>query len=119
MKTRKVITSARLKTAESIVQLNVDNKNRAVLVGKRSQAANSSVGLVGKVAEQGIGSSVLDYGVWLDLNFPHVIGIFGTRGSGKSFDLGVLAECILGLPDVVHGKMPTSSLVLFDVQDQF
>jgi uncharacterized protein DUF87 len=119
MKTRKVITSARLKTAESVVQLNVDNKNRAVLVGKRSQVSDSGVGLVGKIAEQGIGSSVLDYGVWLDLTFPHVIGIFGTRGSGKSFDLGVLAECILGLQEVVQGKTPTSSLVLFDVQDQF
>ncbi len=48
-----------------------------------------------------------------------MVGVFGTRGSGKSFDLGVIAECVAGLPAVVHGKPPNSAIVLFDVQDQF
>lgn len=119
MKTKKVITSARLRTTESSALLNVDSKSRSVLVGKRAGSATSAVGLIGKIAEQGTASTVLDYGVWFDLAFPHVVGIFGTRGSGKSFDLGVLIECIAGIGSVTHGISPTPAVVLFDIQDQF
>ena len=63
---------------------------------------------------------MLDHSVWIDLGFPHVIGIFGTRGSGKSFDLGILAECAI----VEDGSVSTGSsfdggVIVFDIQDQF
>lgn len=119
MKTRKVITSARLRTSESPALLNVDARNRAVIVGRRPHDDAIAVGLIGKVAEQGTASSVLDFGVWMDLSFPHVVGIFGTRGSGKSFDLGVIAECVAREPQVINGNPPTAAIILFDVQDQF
>lgn len=117
-RTKKVLSTVTFRTAESSVFLNTDNKERGVSVGARSDE-NTIRGFIGKVAEQSGGSSLLDYGVWCDLSFPHVIGIFGTRGTGKSFDLGVMVECVAGIPQVVEGKPPRAASVIFDVQNQF
>lgn len=62
--------------------------------------------------EQGKTGSLLDYEVHCDVSFPHVIGIFGSRGSGKSFDLGVFLEEIFRDAGRDCG-------IVFDVQDQF
>jgi uncharacterized protein len=119
MRTKKVLTSARLKASESTAQLNVDAPNKAVLVGRRKEGAPGRLGLIGKVCESAQVSSVLDAGVWLDVAFPHVIGIFGSRGSGKSFDLGVIAEAVAGMAATAGGTAQTWGVVIFDVQDQF
>lgn len=63
--------------------------------------------------EQGKTGNLLDYEVHCDVSFPHVIGIFGSRGSGKSFDLGVFLEEIFS--DPAGGD----SGIVFDIQDQF
>jgi DNA helicase HerA-like ATPase len=97
--------------------LNSNVADRAVVVGRKGGGNAGSVGLLGKVVETSSASSLLDAGVWLDLAFPHVIGIFGSRGSGKSFDLGVIVEALAGLGP--HIKTPHSSTLIFDVQDQF
>jgi hypothetical protein len=58
---------------------------------------------------------------WLDVAFPHVIYITGTRGSGKSFDLGVLIEGISALNEsspIQNGVDPITS-ILIDTQSQF
>ncbi len=119
MKTKKVLTSSRLKANESTALLNFDAPNRAIIIGRRLDSSGGRLGLVGKVAEGAQASSALDAGVWLDLSFPHVIGIFGARGSGKSFDLGVIAECVAGKGAVEGQSEQTWSTVIFDVQDQF
>lgn len=62
--------------------------------------------------EQGKTGSLLDYEVHCDVSFPHVIGIFGSRGSGKSFDLGVFLEEIFRDASGDCG-------IVFDIQDQF
>jgi len=116
---KKVITSGKLQTSESAVFLNTDSRNRSVLIGARKGEALSFTGLIGKVCEQTAGTSILDYSVWLDLVFPHVIGVFGMRGSGKTFDLGVLIECIVGCQEVVFGTPLSSSVIIFDLQNQF
>jgi len=118
-KTKKVITKARLRTSEPVAFLNTVSSTRSILVGARKGEDSSAFGWIGKVCEQTAGSSILDYAAWLDLTFPHVIGVFGTRGSGKSFDLGVLVECIVGCKDVVWGKTISSSVIVFDLQNQF
>jgi DNA helicase HerA-like ATPase len=61
----------------------------------------------------------LDAGIWLDLSFPHVVGIFGSRGSGKSFDLGVIAESVAGSGGIHGSSAQTATCIIFDVQDQF
>ena len=67
--------------------------------------------LLGKVLESSTGHNILDYGVWMDTKFPHVVGVFGRRGMGKSFTLGVLVENFAGQSD--------KATVVFDVQNQF
>ena len=116
--TKKVITQAKFKTNGHSGSLNLDSSSRAALIGRKPGSGLVS-GLVGKVAEMSSGQNVLDYGVWLDLSFPHVIGVFGSRGTGKSFTLGVLAECLAGLPEVVSGAVPSAAVVILDVQNQF
>ncbi len=116
---KKVVTKAQLRTKEPVAFLNTDPKNRGLFIGTRKGEAVSALGYIGKVCEQTSGTSILDYAVWLDLSFPHVIGIFGTRGSGKSFDMGVLIECIQGMKSVLVGEAPSSSTVIFDLQNQF
>lgn len=119
MKTKKVLTASRLRASESTALLNFDSAARAVVVGRRLDSNGGRLGLVGKVAETAQASSALDAGVWLDLSFPHVVGIFGARGSGKSFDLGVIAECVSGTGAVIGQETQSWSTVIFDVQDQF
>ena len=119
-RTRKVITSAKFRTNESSAVLHTDIRERALSVGRsRLGESGASSGLIGKVNEQCGGKNLLDHGVWLDLKFPHVIGIFGTRGTGKSFGLGVVAESVAGLDGVTSGQAPTSSVAVFDIQNQF
>lgn len=118
--TKKVIASrAAFKASEGPDSLNLDTAKRAILIG-RKPGSSSACGLIGKAAEQTAGSgNILDYGVWLDLSFPHVIGVFGTRGTGKSFTLGTLIECLAGFPEVTEGEMRSAATVILDVQNQF
>lgn len=51
----------------------------------------------------------------MDISFPHVIGIFGSRGSGKSYDLGIILE---GIFNPERGAIADAAIV-FDIQDQF
>jgi hypothetical protein len=59
--------------------------------------------------------------IWLNTKFPHVIYITGTRGSGKSFDLGVLIEGIgsLNAENPIQNGQPDISTILIDTQSQF
>jgi len=45
--------------------------------------------------------------VRIDLARPHLIGIFGKRGGGKSYTLGVLAEELAELPDEIKNNIST------------
>ena len=118
-RTKKVITSVKFRTNESSSVMHADSRIRALAIGRRVEESRASSGLIGKVIEQCSGKSLLDHSVWLDLTFPHVIGVFGTRGTGKSFDLGVIAESVAGLAGVVSGQAPTTAAVIFDIQNQF
>lgn len=76
---------------------------------------------LGKVLENTTGRNYLSADAWLDLTFPHVAYITGTRGSGKSFDLGILLEGISQLqkPSAIqNGVVPICSIVI-DTQSQF
>jgi uncharacterized protein len=76
---------------------------------------------LGQVSENSAGKSLLSYDCWLDIGFPHVIYITGTRGSGKSFDLGVLLEGISCLTSEsnVRGELNPVCSILVDTQSQF
>lgn len=120
MKTKKVFSGTRFKTSESTSTIKADAVLRAVVVGRKDGASGAGFSsLIGKVIEQASSNSLLDYSAWLDLTFPHVVGIFGSRGSGKSFDLGVIAEGACRVGPVTDVPAPTHAIILFDVQDQF
>ena len=76
---------------------------------------------IGKVFESSPSNNMLGADVWLDLSFPHVIYITGTRGSGKSFDLGVLIEGISKMQEAtsVQEEVAPITSILIDTQNQF
>ena len=119
MNYKKVFTRSRFHTkAPNTFQ--VDNKRKRINVGSRSSASCNA--FIGKVIEQGKTTTMLDYSVYCDTSFPHVIGVFGNRGSGKSFDLAVFLEEICNpkfRQEVNDDLTLNDAAVVFDVQDQF
>src|SRR5262249_23024149 len=64
--------------------------------------------------------SYLASDAWVDITFPHVIPITGTRGSGKSFDLGVILEgvSVLAKPSAIQNEDEPQTSILIDTQSQ-
>lgn len=108
---KKVFSSTRFRTGAQN-NFNLSHKDKRVLVGSREPAPSKSA-YIGKVIEQGRTGNLLDYEVHCDISFPHVIGVFGSRGSGKSFDLGVFLE------EIFQSGQGGDSGIVFDIQDQF
>ena len=113
---KKVLSNPRFSTDATATQLNFDAANRAVIVGR--DGAKSGC-YIGNVCETSKGKNIFDSSVWINDGFPSVIGVFGMRGTGKSFDLGVFAESLAGVPQVSAGISSPPAIVILDVQNQF
>lgn len=118
----KVLERSDYSTNDKIVKINHVARGNNVVIG-RMKASDDQKNLiyVGKVLENTTGTNLLGADLWLDISFPHVIYITGTRGSGKSFDLGVLVEGISSLAEkstVQEQLEPITSFVI-DTQSQF
>jgi hypothetical protein len=95
------------------------NKN-AVVVGQREADPNPKAAiLLGKLAEQTNSKNRYNWAVWLDATFPHVGLIAGKRGSGKSYDLGIIAEGLCAPDSQIAFGTQSFAMVLFDTQNQF
>ena len=95
--------------------------SRSVVVGQSSSETGPKAAmLLGSVCELSSAKSRLNWGVWLDAEFPHVILIAGKRGSGKSYDLGIIAEglCAKDKSMIARGT-EDFAMILFDTQSQF
>jgi hypothetical protein len=105
-----------------LVKANVIARGPHLILG-RDQNDGDETGLlyIGKVLENGVSRSLLGADAWLDVRFPHVIYITGTRGSGKSFDLGVLIEGIsaLTIDSPIRSEVDAITSILIDTQSQF
>lgn len=112
----KVLTKARFTATASTANLHFNASQKSVIVGR---ADGECGGYIGRVCETLPTRNIFDSSVWFNLGFPNVIGIFGTRGTGKSFNLGVFAECLAGIKQVTTGEFPPPAVVIFDVQNQF
>ena len=112
MRYKKVHSKTRY-VSKSQNNFHTNNKTKSIVIGTRSNTLRTAY--IGKFIEQGKTSNLLDYQVYCDIDFPHVIGIFGNRGSGKSFDLGVFLEGIFAF----QSENASESAIVFDVQDQF
>lgn len=107
---------------DPIVKCNYVPKGRNLIFG-RSGGSSSPKDLIylGKVYETSSGNSLLGSDAWLDTSFPHVAYITGTRGSGKSMDLGILIEGLAELTEASPVQLDVTpvSTFLIDTQSQF
>lgn len=107
---------------DPLVKLQYVSKGKNVIFGRTLKGEDyNSLLYVGKILESTKGKSYLDANAWLDTTFPHVIYITGTRGSGKSFDLGVLVEGISKLtkPSPIQNSVKPITSIIIDTQSQF
>ncbi|WP_156352014.1 ATP-binding protein [Pseudomonas sp. NBRC 111130] len=117
----KVIEQSNFVALDPIVKGNYVSKGRNFIFGRNNDPAPNDLIYLGKILEASTGASYLSADAYLDTSFPHVIYITGTRGSGKSMDLGVLLE---GLNPLVNespislGVTPVATF-LIDTQSQF
>lgn len=95
--------------------------NTLVLASSNTDQSSQDLIFVGKVFESCPSTNMLGADVWLDISFPHVVYITGTRGSGKSFDLGVLIEGIseLQTKSAIQKEVQPVASILIDTQNQF
>lgn len=101
---------------DPIVKIQYISKGQNVVFGRTIKGEDySNLVYIGKVLESTKGRSFLSHDAWLDTTFPHVIYITGTRGSGKSFDLGVLVEGISQLSSespIQNEVKPITSIII-------
>jgi uncharacterized protein len=118
----RVIEKSPYSTTDPIVKVNFTEKGKNLVFGRALRDEDySRLFYVGKVYETASGKSYLGCDAWLDATFPHVIYITGTRGSGKSFDLGVILEGISSLDAAspVQNEIDPITSILIDTQSQF
>ncbi len=117
-----VFDKSRYHSLDPIVKIQYLQKGNNVVFG-RTLDGNDCRNLIyiGKVLENTTGKNYLSADAWLDTTFPHVVYITGTRGSGKSFDLGVLLEGIsqLSKPSPIQNNVDPICSILIDTQSQF
>lgn len=85
-----------MKIIKSLLKPLFDEKLDAIILGRseKQHKINREKGLfyLGNLAEEQEEISYKDKKVFVDCYFPHIIYICGRRGSGKSYNLGVIAE---------------------------
>ena len=110
-----------IRVSEPLTTSGYIRRGKHLLTGQRRDAgATDALILLGKCVEHTGLRDMFDANVWVDIRLPHVVFICGKRGSGKSYDLGVLAEG-LSLPTSSNVSTTDESVtaVLFDTQNQF
>ena len=116
------LTGARnIRVSEPLTACGYIQRGKHLLIGQRRDlGATDALVLIGKCVEHTGLRDMFDANVWVDIRLPHVVFVCGKRGSGKSYDLGVLAEG-LSLPadSNVSTKEESVTAVLFDTQNQF
>ena len=117
-----VIDKSPYAVEDALVKMQYVSKGQNAVFGRALKGNNhSNLLYVGKILESTKGKSYLGADAWLDTTFPHVIYITGTRGSGKSFDLGVLVEGIskLAKPSPIQNDVKPLTSIIIDTQSQF
>ena len=108
--------------ADPLVKLQYVQRGNNVIFGRTLKGDDvSNLIYIGKILETTKGRTYLGADAWLDTTFPHVVYITGTRGSGKSFDLGVLVEGVsqLATPSPIQNDVQPMSVIIVDTQSQF
>lgn len=117
-----VIDKSAYLVEDPLVKIQYVSKGQNVVFGRKLKENDySNLLYIGKVLESTKGKNYLGADAWLDTTFPHVIYITGTRGSGKSFDLGVLVEGVskLSKPSPLQNNVKPITSIIIDTQSQF
>lgn len=111
----------RVEVSEPIERATYLPDGRHLILGQRRDRGDTeALILLGKCVEQARVSNKFDTNIWLDIHTPHVVYVCGRRGSGKSYDLGILAEGLaLGQDSKITTKGPSITTIFFDTQNQF
>lgn len=118
----RVIESSAYSIPDPVVKCKYIPKGNNLILGRaNSDISPNQLIFLGKVLESCQSNNMLAADVWLDVSYPHVMYISGTRGSGKSFDLGVLIEGIskLAKPSPIQQEVDPITSILIDTQNQF
>ena len=118
----KVLEKSPYSVSDQVVKLQYVQRGNNIVFGRTIKNDDySQLIYLGKIAENCVGKSYLGADAWLDVTFPHVVYITGTRGSGKSFDLGVIVEGLSTLNDnsPVQNNVTPSTSIIIDTQSQF
>lgn len=116
----KVIEHSPYTALDPLVKSNYVPKGRNIIFGRSGTPEPRDLLYLGKVLETATGSSIVGADAYLDTSFPHVVYITGTRGSGKSMDLGVLLEGLNAVePSPISLGVTPVTTFLIDTQSQF
>jgi uncharacterized protein len=115
-------TTSNIRVPEGIAPSAYIPQGKHIVLGqRRNRGSTDSLVLLGKCLEHTGVRDLFDSNVWFDVNFPHVVFICGKRGSGKSYDLGVLVEGLAFTQEssTVSTKHDPVTTIVFDTQSQF
>jgi len=117
----KIVEQSPYTALDPLVKCNYVAKGRNLIFGRSGNPVPKDLLYLGKVLETSTGASLVDADAYLDTGFPHVVYITGTRGSGKSMDLGVFLEGLNALSDAspISLEVTPVSTFLIDTQSQF
>jgi|SRR5579859_486927 len=98
-----------------------EKQGNHLFVGQRKfRGSSDALIFLGKCIESTRIGNKYDANVWLDIRTPHVVYIVGKRGSGKSYDLGLITEGLaLDASSRISTKDAPITTIIFDTQDQF
>lgn len=111
----------KIEVSEPLERAHYERQGNHLLIGQRKhRGSNDALVSLGKCIESTRIGNKYDANVWLDIRTPHVVYVVGKRGSGKSYDLGILTEgLLLGESSRVSTKETPITTIIFDTQDQF
>lgn len=111
----------KIDVAEPLERATFVVRGKHILLGqRRNRGRTETLILLGKCIEQTRVSNKYDANVWFDVSNPHVVYICGRRGTGKSYDLGIIAEGLqLTRESRVATKNTAITTIVFDIQSQF
>jgi len=107
--------------SEPLDRAHFEKQGHHLFIGQRKgRGSADALIFLGKCIESTRIGNKYDANVWLDIRTPHVVYIVGKRGSGKSYDLGLLTEgLLLNSQSRITTKDQRITTIIFDTQDQF
>lgn len=107
--------------ADPLDRAHYEKQGNHLFIGQRKYRGSSDALIfLGKSTESSRIANKYDANVWLDIRTPHVVYIVGKRGSGKSYDLGLITEgLMLDSSSRITTKDRSITTIVFDTQDQF